>query len=782
MSRKKVTPLILIGGIIICLFVIMSSYAYWQITQKQQNKNNMVAACVNFEMNGTSEAINLQSAWPLSEDDGRNLDGYTFTVTNHCKTDVNYVIALESLALENVEYLNNDYIALAVDDDFTKIYGKLGVIDNVIEVGDTETIRETREVTTATVKGNSMNEHTIRIWISEEAPISEQSKAFKSRVRITGGQGVNNNNAIATSEDCFTIDSTTGEITEYLIDAEGCGTSVVIPAKVDEVKVKSIDTNAFRKSEQVLNYDFSVVFDADDNPVSVVVNNPNETQNLTDWANENGFVGIEFVEYSENIDIGDGYMTHCNLVENNPDCVIAGEGVELFSTKSSIIITDLNLSKATYLETIEASAFSNVPADITDVSKYTNYETSLTALTFGNNTNALNIGTNAFARIDVEDLTLYTSYVPADTTSFAKANIDNLTMNAVEENTKLSSKILNNVVVNNLEIGEGIEKIDSANAVRGGEFSKATITTLTLPSTLNLDQVSGANISQAFNQDVTTFSTINTLVINTPITEISGFHSSSVKNFVIPETVETIGSSAFSNSKIESINLPEGLTKILGYAFGETTNLKNINIPSTIELMGSYAFYKSGLETITFENTVENPSQLINIPEYAFSYSKLKNLTIPSSIKTIGQNAFEYVETLKTLNVQNSTELPSQLSLIDDKAFKDCRQLERITLPQSLHTISWQSFAYTVSLNYLTIEDTTASPSNLKYLEQEAFYETGVDIVVLPGNIVSIGSRAFYGVGGTITIKKESSTGIELGTEWNGYAEVVYDPNAVYTG
>ena len=85
----------------------------------------MVAACLNFEMqNADSEnpAINLQSAWPLSDDEGRNLEGYTFTVENKCSEAVNYAIALESLEIANVNYLSYKYIKVAVDDEIERRY------------------------------------------------------------------------------------------------------------------------------------------------------------------------------------------------------------------------------------------------------------------------------------------------------------------------------------------------------------------------------------------------------------------------------------------------------------------------------------------------------------------------------------------------------------------------------------------------------------------------------------------------------------------------------------
>ena len=51
MNKKKLTPLVITGGgILVSLFVIIASYAYWQITRKQADTNDLVTACLNFEM------------------------------------------------------------------------------------------------------------------------------------------------------------------------------------------------------------------------------------------------------------------------------------------------------------------------------------------------------------------------------------------------------------------------------------------------------------------------------------------------------------------------------------------------------------------------------------------------------------------------------------------------------------------------------------------------------------------------------------------------------------
>lgn len=97
------------------------------------------------------------------------------------------------------------------------------------------------------------------------------------------------------------------------------------------------------------------------------------------------------------------------------------------------------------------------------------------------------------------------------------------------------------------------------------------------------------------------------------------------KEFVVPETVTTIGRSAFSDCKFEKISLPEGLKSIKRHAFLKAESLKEI-----VSYKGekTYSSLPEGLEEIGVD---------------AFNYaSGLTYLYIPDSIKTIGAYSFCY--------------------------------------------------------------------------------------------------------------------------------------------
>ena len=623
MSRKKVTPLILIGGIIICLFVIMSSYAYWQLTKKQTNPNDMVSACLNFEMKNASDennGISLENAWPISDEEGRELEGYTFIVENKCDKPVDYAISLESLENNtNTNYLNYKYIKVAVDDETEKRYDSLMPIDNVVLENDTETIRDTKEVTTATVAGKTQNTHTIRLWISSDAPVDEQNKSFLSRVRITGGQGIENNNMQPTADACFEIDENTGEITKYYSEKEECGKDVVIPARVNGNQVKTIDTDAFRAETTRItyyngNFDEVTSFDKSEANVALIINNyikGNDEYNIADldyaitYTDDEGvnntlesysstMEGVELYYYGKDTlpQIADKQLVvYHNFDENLQGPII---GSEYYESGLFINVEKLDLTNATYLDYIEEGAFSNVPTSITNLDDYDNYETSLTSLKLSDN-RQISLGHNAFARINVENLEIYAPGFKFPKVSveeideaiipFGGAIIENLTLKEsassnkfvydlkVDNYNELLTKenwydyiiysAMEGIIATNVIIDEGITLYD------GKLFVYSTIGTLTLPNSINLVDSEMSNL-------ITSIGTLR-LPTNLVVVPEEAFQGCQIKAVVIPNTVTTIENHAFSSTKLTYLTIPSSVTYIGDRAFN-TTSLSEIVI------------------------------------------------------------------------------------------------------------------------------------------------------------------------------------------------------------
>ena len=230
-DNKKRNKLIGISlGIIAVIAIIAgSTYAYWQITKTQKNANDIVAACLNFTIENERGAFGLEDAAPLTDAEGAALNGYTFSVENKCDEAVNYIVGLDALEHSSGKYLSHDNLKVKLDKKSAKIYSSLKDAGN-------PNVLASKQLSLETVEGKGTNTHNVKIWIKSDAPVSEQGKGFTGQVFITGGQGIGDS-----ENGCFTI-ADDGTILGYDIS---CGTDVVVPASINGIDVKEINSLSF---------------------------------------------------------------------------------------------------------------------------------------------------------------------------------------------------------------------------------------------------------------------------------------------------------------------------------------------------------------------------------------------------------------------------------------------------------------------------------------------------------------------------------------------------------
>ena len=692
-KRNKIVG-ISIGILVVLLVVISSTYAYWQITKSQDDPNSIVAACLNITMENQFGTLTPSKNYPISDADGLADSGFTFTVENHCKEDVAYIIGMDSVEVDTTGtngYMQDGSIKVSVDNTTPRIYGTLEDIEHV-EENDTYVIRTSKELNTATVKGNGSNTHVVKAWIDADAPLSENNKVFGGRVFITGGQFITDDNPIVqlTPESCFEMSGE--EIIGYNKELDGCGENVTIPATVNNVAVKTIDTNAFKGESAISTfYNMSneeiTSFDKTSAIVAVVLEN-HEKGTEPDLANL--LTGFDYaISYTDDTDtnstikgmVGERPLYYQNSTTQdfpgfkNNDLVIymsdlSGTmlGMEHVSVSNYVEIKSLDLSQASSLEKIEDFAFSNLTSKITSLNDFENYPVSLTSLNFGNNEKTIEFGTHTFARIDVDELTMYSTYYVTGSIDyeddidyrfpFGGANIEKLTIKPTEEDTELLyvdasyttvySPLYMAMNVNNLVISEGITHISKY------QFGNSKIGLISYPSTLDTIKNNGLESSTI----------VDTLKLPDTLTEIpaNAFSTVYIKNINIPSSVITIGDGAFSciNDMIckgryisfeNTENNPSKLTQIGSSAFsaGQTSENKgDLIIPSTVTIIGDYAFKNSLFSSITFEDTTEKPSNLIEIGSGAFNGASvmLIDVTLPKSLTKIGSYGFPISGTL----------------------------------------------------------------------------------------------------------------------------------------
>lgn len=155
----------------------------------------------------------------------------------------------------------------------------------------------------------------------------------------------------------------------------------------------------------------------------------------------------------------------------------------------------------------------------------------------------------------------------------------------------------------------------------------------------------------------------------TPVIPDYTFGWSHVKEFVLPEGIQSIGHHAFTCIKtIKNINLPSSINWIRAEAFRGCEKLTEIDIPD-----GCVIIEKGAFAACHNLYRVKLPKELIEISENLFAGCiNLDKVEIPEGVRSIGKRAFSSCDYLTTIS------LPSTLKLIDYEAFYRSNRLQII--------------------------------------------------------------------------------------------------------
>ena len=143
-----------------------------------------------------------------------------------------------------------------------------------------------------------------------------------------------------------------------------------------------------------------------------------------------------------------------------------------------------------------------------------------------------------------------------------------------------------------------------------------------------------------------------------------------VEEFIIPNTVTTIGDYAFYGCRsIKSINL-ESITSIGNNAFNGCVNLENISFGKALEYIGDKALFA------TKYLNLKDDVQFVILDDILIQYNGTDtNVTIPSQVKAISGGAFSGNQTVTEITLSSNTKL------LCNGAFDSCSKLSKITIP-----------------------------------------------------------------------------------------------------
>ena len=681
--KRKKPILSIVSLTILAIMVLVGTYAFWQVTRKQTNRNLVGAACLSISFSNETGDLDLQNMWPTTDSDGAALTPYTFTLTNNCPDAlVSYTVALEEIKDDSADpitypddYISDSNIKIKFDNVAPVKVGTLDTLPNDTE--EDYEIYGTKKLVNRKLAGGESRTHSIRMWLDANTPQSEMNKFFLSKVKIIAGQGI--------EEECYAVNN---EGLLYSYDPD-CGTSATIPATVDGKQVQTIGANAFKGDRQKrisIYHDELLEKEEDDtvpsiNDFGVLKNNrcknrSNTSVNCTiDYsvALSERIYGVFYDEsFMENLFIEQGWdpedpdseqLLYQYIAENyGPDDIY----FVIYDTGNDTDRINFIRNRGVSTLTEAYGMFDNIDQSIINshiISSANpiveNYYEDYNATTWDNNGSKwikydYGIGTK-------EPTNQYTSEYGLLISSLDLSQATNL--NAIESRAFSMAPDLNGISEwPNFADYPGLTSLTFGNNTReiqigGAAFSGANLDNLTIYTSHvypNYDEVKYTNIST--NPDKTgayafmgpyVGSTINNLTI----TGVSGYPTyADIANFTI------------DNDPYDSINLL-GYALVAGQFYGyyastvtftgnistinNVTNLTydyNLTLPSSLTTIGDYAFFTYSGDSLTL------PNGLTTIGYDALSNYHGANFTIPASVTRIKQGAFGQFKNTVTVN------------------------------------------------------------------------------------------------------------------------------------
>ena len=311
------------------------------------------------------------------------------------------------------------------------------------------------------------------------------------------------------------------------------------------------------------------------------------------------------------------------------------------------------------------------------------------------------------------------------------------------------------------------------------------ITTASTGEILYMDCNSSSVLTKAEVDEVKDSYYSFSAVIGTCVTEIesSAFTSSRLTSIDIPDSVTTIGNRVFySSTRLTSIDIPSGVTSIGYSAFTYCTGLTGVTVEATTPpTLGNDAFkrtndcpiyvpceslntYKSASGWSTYTSRIQ---ALPCPPKWVATYSDSHT----ESAECADSSVILWNEITRTNLV--SVQIGSCVWGLNGESFYAATGLTSVTIPNSVTSIGNEVFSNCISLTTIDI------PNSVIQINKEAFYYCiGLTSVIIGTGITTIGSAVFMDCSSLTSVIIYAITPPTLGSSvFDGSSCQIYVPS-----
>ena len=362
----------------------------------------------------------------------------------------------------------------------------------------------------------------------------------------------------------------------------------------------------------------------------------------------------------------------------------------------------------------------------------------------------------------------------ADNTEY-RGDVRNITISSGV--TSIPEKAFRDTCITSVSIPEGVTSIG-----KNAFYNCASLADVSLPDTLiTIDDYAFQSCASIESIDIpASVTTINKyafsgcsslLSIDIPngvstLGEYAFYNCDDLESASIPGTVQTIGKDAFLTChSLSTVTIEEGVKVIDEWAFFDCPSLTSIDLPDSTTSIRSSAFSGCNLTTITIPKNVYYVASsfvagnrgltAINVDSDNDAYESMDGVlftkngaeltaypiakpdttyTVPSTVTTIKYESFAYTKYLREVTI------PASVTTIEDNSFDSCQALAKVTINANTTAIESQTFRWCYALKEVTI------PSTVRTIKSAAFMDTALTDVYFGGseqqwNNISVGGN-----------------------------------------